>query len=59
MGCVRAEEEMPKKIAFKKKKRRLKNVAAKGSGTITSIFPRTSTASAPSSPDQLIEDKIK
>ena len=62
MGCVRTEEEMPRKGRIHKKKEKrekVKNVAAKGSGTITSVFLRTSTPSTPSSPDQLIEDKIK
>ena len=59
VGCVRTEEKMPRKDPIQKEKENVKNVAAKGSGTITSVFPRTSTASTPSSLDQLIEDKIQ
>ena len=50
---------MPRKDRSQKEKEKTKKVAAKGSRTITSLFPRASTASTPSSPDQLIEDEIK
>ena len=42
-----------------KRKREGQNVAAKGSRTITSLFPQASIASTPSSPNQLIENEIK
>ena len=58
-GCVLTQEEMPRKDQIQKEKEKAKNVAAKESRTITSLFPRASTASTPSSPDQLIEDEIK
>ena len=50
---------MPTKDCIQKEKEKAKNVAAKGSRTITSLFSWTSTASTPSSLDQLIEDEIK
>ena len=53
------QEEMPRKDRIQKEKEKAKNVAAKGSRTITLLFPRASTASTPSSPNQLIEDEIK
>ena len=59
IGCVLTQEEMPRKDRIQKGKEKVTNVAAKGSKTITSLFPRASTASTPSSPNQLIEDEIK
>ena len=50
---------MSRKDRIQKEKGKAKNLAAKGSRTITSLFPEASTASTPSSPDQLIEDEIK
>ena len=50
---------MPRKDSIQKENDKTKNVAAKGSRTITSLFLRTSTAWTPSSTDQLIEDEIK
>ena len=50
---------MPWKDHIQKEKEKAKNVAAERSRTITSWFPRDSTASTPSSPDQVIEDEIK
>ena len=50
---------MPRKDHTQKEKEKAKNGAAKGSRTITSLFPQASTASTLSSPDQLVEDKIK
>ena len=50
---------MPTKDYIQKEKEKAKNVAAKGSRTITSLFSQASTASTPSSLDQLIEDEIK
>ena len=50
---------MPWKDHIQKEKEKAKNVAAERSRTITSLFPRDSTASTPSSPDQVIEDEIK
>ena len=41
---------MPRKDRIQKEKEKAKNVAAKGSRTITSL-PWASTASTPSSPD--------
>ena len=59
LGCVLTQEEIPRKDRSQKEKEKTKKVAAKGSRTITSLFPRASTASTPSSPDQLIEDETK
>ena len=50
---------MPRKDHIQKEKEKAKNVAAKGSRTITSLFPWASTTSTPTSPNQLIEDEIK
>ena len=50
---------MPRKDRIQKEKEKAKNVAAKRSRTITSLFPRASTALTLSSSDQLIEDKTK
>ena len=50
---------MPRKDRIQKEKEKAKNVAAKGSRTITSLFSRASTALTLSSSDQLIEDKTK
>ena len=50
---------MPLKDHIQKEKEKAKNVAAERSRTITSLFPRDSTASTPSSPNQVIEDEIK
>ena len=58
-GCLLTQEEMPRKDRIQKEKEKAKNVAAKGSRTITSLFPRASTALTLSSSDQLIEDKTK
>ena len=58
-GCLLTQEEMPRKDRIQKEKEKAKNVAAKGSRTITSLFPQASTALTPSSSDQLIEDKTK
>ena len=59
VGCIPTQEEMPGKGRIQKEKEKAKNVAVKESRTITSLFPRASTASTLSSPDQLIEDEIK
>ena len=48
-----------KKRLHSKKKKKAKNVAAKGSRIITSLFPPALTTSTLSSPDQLIEYKRK
>ena len=53
------QEEIPRKDCIQKEKEKVTNVPAKGSKTITSLFPQASTASTPSSPNQLIEDEIK
>ena len=50
---------MPRKDRSQKEKEKARNVTAKGSRTITSLFPWASTASTPSSPGQLTEDEIK
>ena len=50
---------MPRKDHTQKEKEKAKNGAAKGSRTITSLFLQASAASTLSSPDQLVEDKIK
>ena len=50
---------MPRKDCIQNEKEKVKNVADKGSRTITSLFPQASTASTPSSPAELIEDEIK
>ena len=59
VGCVLTQEEMPRKDRIQKEKEMAKNFTAKGWRTIISLFPRASTTSTPSSPDQLIEDEIK
>ena len=59
VGCMLTQEEVPRKDHTQKEKEKAKNGAAKGSRTITSLFPQASTASTLSSPDQLVEDKIK
>ena len=38
-GCVLTQEEMPRKDRIQKEKEKAKNVAAKGSRSITSIIP--------------------
>ena len=53
------QEEKPRKDRIQKENEKDKTVAAKGSRTITSLFPRASKPSTPSSLDQLIEDEIK
>ena len=53
------QEEMPRKDHTQKEKEKAKNGAAKGSRTITSLFLQASAASTLSSPNQLVEDKIK
>ena len=58
MSCVLIQEEIPRKDCIQKKKK-AKNVAAKGSRIITSLFPPALTTSTLSSPDQLIEYKRK
>ena len=59
IGCVLTQEEMSRKDRIQKEKEKAKNVAAKRSRTITSLFLQDSTTSTPSSPDQVIEDEIK
>ena len=54
MGCVLTQEEMSRKDCIQKEKEKDKNVAPKGSITITSLFPRASMASTPNSPKELI-----
>ena len=50
---------MPTKDYIQKEKEKAKNVAAKGSRNVSSLFSRATTALTPSSLDQLIEDEIK
>ena len=59
IGCMLTQEEMQRKDCIQKEKEKVTNVPAKGSKTITSLFPQASTASTRSSPNQLIEDEIK
>ena len=59
VGCVLTQEEMPRKDHIQKKSEGQKCCSIKGSRTTISVFPRVSTASTPSSLDQLIEDEIK